>query len=143
MRWADKGKPVKSRHRVSKRRYSRRAQPPRKEKLMQTLTFLWFESQAARQRLRQIFAETEVSANAISWDALSDVSTRRYLSAKQVPRIESTQQLRASGSLSHNLFWVIGPLFGKLHCNKAQSYGATGEPAKSRMQRPGTGFHSG
>jgi len=110
---------------------------------MQTLTFLWFESQAARQRLREIFAETEVSANAISRDALSDVSTRRYLSAKQAPRIESTQQLRTSGSLSHNLFWVIGPLFGKLHCNKSQSYGATGEPAKSRMQPPGTGFHSG
>jgi hypothetical protein len=107
---------------------------------MQTLTLLCFESQAARQRLREICAEPHVPANAANWDAPSGIGSRRYLPAKQVPRIESTQQLRASGSLSHNLFWVIGSLFGKLHCDKSQSHGATGEPAKSRMQPPARGF---
>jgi hypothetical protein len=110
---------------------------------MQTLAFLWFELQTARQRLRTTFAEAEVPANATNLNAPSGIGTRRYASAKQVPRIEPAQRLRASGSLSHYLFRVTGSLFHRLHCNKAQSRGAIVEPSKSRTQPPARGLRSG
>jgi multidrug efflux system membrane fusion protein len=56
---------------------------------MQSLAFLWFELHAARQSLRESFAEGQIPENAGSLNGPTGIGTRRSASARQTSRMQS------------------------------------------------------
>jgi RND family efflux transporter MFP subunit len=60
-----------------------------KGEFMQSLAFLWFEFHAARQSLRESFAEGQIPENAGSLNGPTGIGTRRSASARQTSRMQS------------------------------------------------------